>query len=106
MTTLKVSFNKSAEFLQDCESLDKFIEDIQDYCTRIWPSLKIVHKFIDDYDLVILENRFCYIGFTDNQQDIIEVWLMVKPDQIKSGLTQTWFSKAINKFLCLEHNLV
>lgn len=106
MTNLKISFDFNAEFIQDCESLDEFIKNIQDYCIKNWPSLKPIHAFIGDYELAILENKFCYIGFTDTQQDTIEVWLIIKTDQIKSKIAQTWFSKTINKFICLENNLV
>lgn len=105
MLKLKISFAIESEF-QDCQSIDLLINNIQEYCFKQWPSLKPIHKFLDDFDLAILENKFCYIGFSNYLDDKTEIWLIIKSTQLKSKITQNWFSKAINKFLCLEQNLV
>lgn len=98
----KAIFFKNTEYLEDCEDWSNFIEAIRVQCIKYWPSLTVVRKWIGDYELAILENKFCYIGVTE-QRDTAAIWLVIKVDCPQSVFAENWCNQAIVKFKRLEN---
>jgi hypothetical protein len=101
---LEVAYQDVSEY--EWDTFPCFLQDIQAYAKRLWPSLRECDTWLDREDHAILENDLCYLGVSE-YCGLASIWLVPKEypdsgcfraDAYLYPLAVHWIERVAQKF--------